>query len=347
MFKAKPKTFLGIDIGNYSIRVIEIEKKGNSFELKNYGENLNVASKNSPFVSFEENSFSLSSEKIANIIQDICQQAEIETKDVNFTIPDFYTFFTSLKLPIMEKSELSQAIEYEIKPYIPLSTSEITLDWTITQGTPGKTPLDVLVAAVPNDVVAQYQEIAKLAKLNPNFLEPEVFALARILKYQNEKDALGLIDIGIKSTTCSIIEDGILKTSHSFNIGGDEMTNALARSLFLEYNEAERVKREKGVLESASKDVLLPIIDSIIQENKKVFRDYYTDKGKELKKIFLAGGSIEMPGLQEYFTNQMKKEVQIINPFVNIAFPNILKEELKKRSPFYAIALGVALKGFE
>ncbi|MDD5606330.1 MAG: type IV pilus assembly protein PilM [Candidatus Pacebacteria bacterium] len=345
MFKTRPKSFLGIDIGNYSIRIIELEKKGNGFELKNYGESVNIPENG--FGSFERNSFSLLNERVANTIKDICEQAGIETKNVNFTIPDFYTFFTSINLPLMDKTELVQAIEYEVRPYIPLPISEITLDWNIIEGIVGKTPLNVLVAAVPNDVVAQYKEIAKLSDLNPNFLEPEVFSLARTLKKESEESVLGLVDIGIKSTTCTIIDKGLLKTSHSFNIGGSEITEALARSLNLKYNEAEEIKKEKGITESPSKDIILPLIDSIIEENKKVFRNYYAEKGQEIKKIILAGGSMEMPGLQEYLKDKLKKEISIINPFVNITFPDVLKQELKKRGPFYAIALGAALKGFE
>lgn len=345
MFKSKPKSFLGIDIGSYSIRVIEIGKKGRSFELKNYGESISTPTKDKSLVSFENNSFSLSDEEIAKKIKGICEEAEIKTKNVNFTIPDFYTFFTIIDLPKMEKRELDQAIEYEVRPYIPLAINEITLDWNIIEGKVGKTPLKILVAAIPNDVISQYKEIAKSANLTINFLEPEVFSLTRTLK--QEKEIIGLVDIGIKSTTCSIVEKGLLKTSHSFNVGGNEFTLALARSLKVSYNEAEEIKREKGIEDSSNREILLPLIDSIVEEIKMVLRNYYEDKGQEVKKIVLAGGLIKMPGLKEYLEEKLKKQIVSVNPFAGISYPDILKEELKKRGPFYAIATGAALKGFE
>ncbi len=347
MFKAKPKTFLGIDIGNYSIRVIEAERNGSDFELKNYGEVINLPVESKPFGTFEQKSFSFSNEEVAKTIKEVCKKAGIQTKDVNFTIPDFYTFFISIKLPAMNKSEIIQAIGYEVRPYIPLPISEITLDWNVIEGTIGKTDLKVLVVAIPNDVVLQYKEIASLSGLDAKFLEPEVFSLARTLKKESQEKLIGLIDVGIKSTTCSIVDKGLLKTSHSFNIGGDEMTKVLARSLNVEYNKAEEIKKEKGLTGLSTKNSLIPLVDSITEEVKKVFRNYYFEKGQKIEKVVLAGGSIEMPGFKDYLGSQLKKEISIIEPFFGVSYPDILKNELKKRGPFYAIALGAALKGFE
>ncbi len=343
MFKSRSKSFLGIDIGNYSIKIIEIEKKGNSIELNNYGESFSET----PFGPFQKKSFSFSNEEVAERIKTTCQEAEIKTKKVNFAIPDFYTFFTSIDLPLMGKTELPQAIEYEIRPHVPLPISEVTLDWNVIEGTVGKTPLKILVAAVSNDIVEQYKEIAKLSGLTPELLEPEVFSLARLLRKESEKETVGLVEIGIKSTTCTIVEKGLVKTSHSFSVGGNELTEALTRSLNINYNEGERIKREKGLTESPNREALLPLVDSIIEEIKKVFRNYYSEKGREVERVVLAGGSIAMPGLKDYLSEKTKKKMEIIDPFAEIVYPDILKQELKKRGPFYAISLGVALKGFE
>ncbi len=66
-----------------------------------------------------------------------------------------------------------------------------------------------------------------------------------------------------------------------------------------------------------------------------------------MEKIVLAGGTALMPGLKEYFSEELKKEVEIANPFSNIIFPPILTETLKEMGPAYAIAVGLAMKGLE
>lgn len=308
-------------------------------------------------MTFEKDTLLLSNKDVARAIQAILMEAGVKTKEVNFSIPDFCSFLTSFKLPAMSKAEVPQAVKYEVRPYIPLPLADVALDWSIIEGEVSKTPLKVLVAAIPNDIINQYQEIANLANLKLRILESEVFALVRALAKRNEKEkkVIGLIDIGARSTTCSILEQGILKTSYSFNIAGNELTEIVAKSLNIDYNKAEEMKRKQGLLfedelEESQKNIrkiLLPLIDSILEEIKKVFRDFYRSEGKEVGKIILAGGLTSMPGLKEYFSTELKKEINIADPFIDIACPPILMKVLKEIGPSYAISVGLALKGLE
>lgn len=382
IFRRHPKKFLGIDIGTSSIRVVEVGKKGQTLQLENYGEIKTPFIKKRPFRIFEKNILSLSERDTAQAIRSINLEAGIQTKDANFSVPDFCSFFTTLELPSMSKEKIFQAIRYQIRPYIPLPLSEVTLDWTITEGEISKTPLKVLVVAIPNHDIEQYKTIAHFANLTLRFLEPEVFALARSSikppafpkkgggKDKTKEKIIGLIDIGARSTTCSIAEKGVLEISHSFNIGGNDLTEAIAKSLNIGYNKAEAIKRKYGLSQSnnfakgkipAERDltglvfkkekdvrrILAPLVDLILEEIKKTFRDFYQVEGEEIEKIILAGGTVLLPGLKEYFLAGLKKEVIITEPFSDILYPAILKQTLAKLGPSYAISVGLALKGFE
>ncbi len=370
LFKIRPKEFLGVDIGTSFLRVVEIERKGQVHQLKNYGEIGTSVFDQKSFRVFQKNTLTLSNKQVGNAIRAICKEAGIQTKEVNFSIPDFCSFFTSFELPIMGKDEISQAVQYHVRPYIPLPLAEVTLDWLIAEGNPSKTPLKILVVAIPNDVINQYKDIADLASLKLKILEPEVFALARSsVKNEKAEKIIGLVDIGARSTTCSILEKGIVKTSYSFNIAGNQLAEIIANSLNINYNEAEEMKRRYGLLSEFKKPslselkkslpqpvdnggqnirkVLVPSVDSILEEIKKVFRGFYRREGKETEKIILSGGLISMPGLKEYFSAELKKEVVVAEPFLGIACPSILSGVLKKMGPSYAIAVGLALKGFE
>jgi len=357
LFKIRPKKFLGIDIGTSSIKIVEMGRRGQARKLENYGEVATSSLKKRPFRFFRKNTLSLSNKDVARTIQAICKEAGIQTKEVSFSIPDFCSFFTSFELPVMSKEEIPEAVKYEVRPYIPLPLDEITLDWLITEGEVSKTPIGILVVAIPNEVIVQYQEIAHLSGLKLRTLEPEVFALgSSSVKDKNKEKIVGLIDIGARSTTCSILEKGVFKASHSFNIAGNELTDAVARSLNIDYNKAEELKKKQGLLfsdnksEETKKDVrkiLVPLVDSILEEIKKVFRNFYQKEGKEIEKIILAGGLALMPGLKEYFSTELKKEISIADPFLNISCPAVLGDVLKEIGPTYAVAVGVALKGLE
>ncbi|GAI55534.1 unnamed protein product, partial [marine sediment metagenome] len=51
--------------------------------------------------------------------------------------------------------------------------------------------------------------------------------------------------------------------------------------------------------------------------------------------------------LKEYFSTELKKEQNIVDPFLNIGCPTILTKALKEIGPNYAIATGLAMKGLE
>jgi len=356
IFSFRSRSFLGIDVGTSAIRLVELSRRKSVFSLTNYGEvHSSALLKNKPFRIFYKNSVALSNKEVAQAISSIVEEAGIQTKEVSFSVPDFASFFTSFEIPAMDEDEIPQAIQYEVRPYVPLPVDEVTLDWVVIAGQPSSTPLKVLVVAVPNDVVAQYQEIAQMAGLELKTLESEVFALARAAnKYIEKKDdakkVIGLLDLGARSTTCSIIEKGVLKSSHSFHVGGNELTEIVAKSLNIDYNRSEELKLEIGLIPQGKKDlrsVLAPLIDSILGEAKEVFRVFFMEEGREVEKVILSGGVSMTPGFKEYCAASFKKPVVALSPFLNINHPKVLEKNLQKMNPFYAIAVGLALKGLE
>jgi len=160
-----------------------------------------------------------------------------------------------------------------------------------------------------------------------------------------------------RSTTCSIIDKKVLKTSHSFDIGGNELTDRISKALSVDHKIASDFKKKYGIstreglgltIQQNIKDILLPLIDIIIREVEKIFINFQQTEGKEVQKIIIAGGTALAPGLKEYFQDYFKKaEVQIANPFSDIFCPPILENTLKEMGPAYSIAVGMALRGLE
>lgn len=355
LFKILPKSFLGIDVGTSAIKLVELEKIGGRLKLANYGELKPDVLYKKQFRTFEKNVLLLSTQDIARGIMAIMEEAKIKTRQAVFSIPDFSTFYTNFDLPPMTKEEIPNAVAFAARQYIPLSLSEVTLDWSIIrQESVGgrETRLKILLVAVPNEIVSQYEEIARLAKLAPPTLEAEVYGLARSL-VKKDKKAVILIDIGAQSTTVSVVDNGVLKTSHSFDVSGNEFTGVLAKGLSISYEEADEMKRKYGLSsseETGGKNVVMalaPLIDTILTETRKVIHGFYQTEGKDVSKIILAGGAALLPKLKEYFSTELKKEVEIANPFAEIFYPPILGETLREMGPSYSVVVGMALRGLE
>lgn len=345
-----PKKFLGIDIGTSLIKITEISRFGHRRKLENYGCLYSKVLYEKAFRTFEKNTLFLSSDDISRAIRAIIKEAKIKSHQAAFSIPDFSTFFTNFELPSMSQEELKQAIRFEARQHVPLPLNEVTLDWQIIEGRPSKERkenIKILLVAVPNEVINQYREIARLAKLELVALEAEVFSLIRALTDKDEKGPISIIDIGAQSTTCNIVEKKVLKLSHSFDMSGNELTKVISKGLNIDYLAAENLKEEKGLRDEETKQILLPLVDVILKEIEKIFHNFYLKEGKEIQKIKIAGGAALIPGLKEYFAQNFKVEVEIANPFTDLFYPPILEKKLKEIGPGYAVSVGVALRGLE
>ena len=353
-FKITPKGFLGIDIGTSAIKIVEMSRAGKRKKLDNYGEMKAEALYEKPFRTFEKSTLSFSNRDVVRALSAVLKEAGFKTNKAFFSIPDFSTFFTTISLPAMTDEEIPQAVNYEAPQHIPLPLQSVTLDWQIVEREAGASlnteTIKILLVAVPKDVVQQYQQIADAVGLELLSMEAEVFSLSRALVGEAEKNqTISLVDIGARSTTINIIDNGILRVSHSFDTSGSDFTTVVAKGLNKDYEEAELLKKKQGLLSegNGSKEAMLPLIDLIIEEVKKIFSSFFQAEGKEVRRVLLAGGSAFMPGIIDYFMKNLSKPTEIANPFTNIYYPPILEDTLKEIGPSYAIAVGAALRGLE
>lgn len=370
-FRPKSRSCLGVDIGTSSIKIIELSHWRKRNKLENYGEiPLDVFSREI-LKNPAGGEFGLSDTKISRAILAILNEAKITAKRAVFTLPDYTSFFTWFELPPMKEEEVPNAVKYEARRHIPFPLSEVTLDWQVIEkkvSDKKEAVLKILLVSVPNEVINQYKRIASLVNLEVLGIEAEVFGLSRALIKrdrvypQEESPVVAIVDIGSQSTTVSIVEGGVLKRSHSFDIAGNEFTMLLTKSLNKDFKTAEELKQKYGLLEtppegegildekatpSSIRKVLLPLVDLVLTEIEKICQNFYQTERKNVQKIILAGGSAFIPGLRDYFSEHLGKPLELADPFADIFYPPILNETLKEMGPSYAIAVGAALRGLE
>ncbi len=353
LFRMFSKTYLGIDIGSFSIKIVELSRFGRKTRIENYIQFRVPSQGDSLFRIFGEQNLLLLSDKMAEILNSLLKKAGIREKKAFLSIPDFSTFFTTFELPPMTMSEIPKAVEFEARHHIPFPLSEVTFDWQTIKAKEelgGRKSHKVLLVAVPNKVLQQYQRMATLSNIQLKGLEAETFALMRSSVGEMEKeDPICLVDIGYTSTTISIAENGLLRQSYSFDISANSLTRALVNSLKMNWQEAEKTKQKFG-LDPKNHPVFLalrPQINSISKEIERVCQNFYQTEGRKVEDIIFAGGAACLPGLKEYFKVFLKKDIKIANPFhsSNISYPPLLEGRLKEVGPSFAIALGLALRG--
>jgi type IV pilus assembly protein PilM len=124
LFGDNKASFLGVDLGNAGIKIVELQNQNNRPHLLTYG--LADLSVNAANVSAEQ-----TEEEVVELIKQICLKAKTVSKQAISSLPSFSVFSSVITLPEMKKSELDKAIVWEAKKFLPMAVEEMNLDWKI------------------------------------------------------------------------------------------------------------------------------------------------------------------------------------------------------------------------
>jgi type IV pilus assembly protein PilM len=362
----KPKSQLGIDIGTAAIKIVELSQNKGRFVLENYatyelkshgtGENAgaNLMDKND--------------EELTQAVKDLIARSGVKSRDVVMAISSFATFATVIKMPYLNEEELAKSIPFEARKYIPLPLDQVVLDWSIIgvvdekkerapkeeaspQGTgtvkpATNTSVEVFLAAVPKDETSRYQSIAKGAGLNLVALELENSSLIRGL-LGNDLSPTAIVNAGGRSTSILISHKGYERLSHNYEIGGFEMTKAIAGALNVSLDEAESLKRKYGLTDSPEnkgKEAMQSLVDMMLFETKKTISGYEDSHKVKVPRVVMIGGLANMPGLADYFKQRLERDVLVGNVFARVVHPPELAPIIATLSNTFAIAVGAAMR---
>lgn len=351
------KKFLGIDIGTSAVRLVELEQQGDNLKLANYGEVQTEIVQGEALRITKKAMAIFSVEEIAMIIRAIMAETKIRTRQCAFSIPDYSTFFTSFTLPPMTEKELPDAVMFEARQHIPLPLESVAVDWQLVGGGFDEPQdLQIVMAAIPNEIIQQYKLIAANAKLEVVALEAEVFGLLRSLVPKTENQPVCLVDIGAQSTVCSIVENGVVKSSYSFDVAGNYILEESMKGLSLDPDAEREIRERYGLkffprvredMRTRAMDVLFSSFGAILKEIQTMLATYVRHENKDVAKIIITGGTALIPGIKDHFSNFFSRAVEIADPFTEIIYPPALTEELRAVGPLYAVAVGMAQRGFD
>ena len=334
---------VGIDIGSKTIKIVELEKSGNTFSLSASG----VVAVNSVPVDkmVDEKEFA----SLGAIIKKLHHEAGITNHEVNISIPESLSFTRVIKFPMLTDSEIASAVKWESEQYIPIPVTEAIIQHTILEKKENANPPEVLVllVAAPRAVVEKYVRIVQLAGLTPVSVETELIALTRALA-PLDKTVL-IVDLGAASTDIAIAKKGLLSFSRSIPIAGEAFTRALSQGLGVNAQQAEEYKKTYGLnsteLEGKVKSALSPIINMVTDEIKKAIHFYQAEeKGEAPTTIMISGGTSGMPEIISTLSSLMGIEVISANSFSKVQVEPQTAKKLASFSPLYGVSVGLALK---
>lgn len=345
-FAFGPASFVGIDIGSDAVKVVQLRKERERAILETYGE-LKTGRYFQKEPSAGGGFLSHSDQILAEILGDVLRESNVTTRRAVFGIPATSSFVILINFPLMGPDEIQTAIQFEAKKYIPIPVSEVAMDWQILETNEDEKRLEVLLVAVPREVVSKCERLAKLLSLDLVAAEIESFSLVRSLLGQ-DRGASAIMHWGAAVTTVIIAVRRSIRASHNFGHGSREITNALAQSLGISRERAETLKKETGLSEKPEDReavaVISPIVDSTLLDLERVMVNYNRGAGRKVEKIILTGGGAGLAGLAGHVAKRFGLETVLGNPFSRTVFPAFLQPVLKDIAPDFAVAVGLALR---
>ena len=336
----------GIDIGTSSIKIAQVAREGGTIRL------VAAAAIPTPQAGIRAESVTdLAS--LTEAVKKIISDAKITSRHVACSVSESNVHVEVLQMPPMSESELSSAVVWEAEQVIPFQVSEAEISWQVipvTDQTKANTQ-QVLLTAAPKRQVEKYVNVLNQAGLTPEIIEPESVATARALaKFPSGLGAI--IDLGASGTSISVVLNGCVVVSRSLPTGGNAISRALSSYLNLELNQAEEYKRAYGLeenqLEGKVRQAIIPVIDVISNETRKVIEFYQSkNENRRISSIVLTGGGAGLPELVPYLAKNLGAEIVIGDPFVDISKDERMASALTGFGPLYGVAVGLALREVE
>ncbi|MEP6946517.1 MAG: type IV pilus assembly protein PilM [Acidobacteriota bacterium] len=349
MLFGKKKTVAGLDIGSSSIKMVELEGKANNLSLVSLGfENL-------PSDTIIDGQI-MELNVVSDVIQSVCNNHQVTATQVVTGVSGHSVIIKNIVLPHMSREELEESIDWHAEEHIPYDLADVSLDYQVTAETADSTM--VLIAACKRERIDNIKQAIQLAGKTAVIIDVDTFALQNCYEANylpTDADVVTLLNIGASTMNVNIVKGTRSLFTRDITVGGSQFTDVLQRSLGLNFQQAEAVKRgvhdaAEGIEEKSIEPLMNNVTEIVAMEIQKTF-DFYRatteDNDTIVQKILISGGGSKLAGLAQELSQRLELPVEVLDPFRNIKIDTkkFDPEYLNEIVPEMAVAVGLAMRG--
>lgn len=327
----KDKNIVTLDIGGQSIKVLELEKTPQEWQIVDY---------------FEKQIPSREDKNRDEIIPELLKEIPIlnqsKNKRVIGVLPRHLFSVKYITLPSENYNEIARMIPFEAEKVFPFSLAKFELGFAVQKILPDKNAA-ILLAAVNKTFIEKLLNQLEKANLVIERIGLSSLALARAYLAQKKENA-ALINLGEAAAEIDIIYEGSMAFTRSFPIAGKHLSQALMNDLNLTGEEAEKLKLEGAW----PKEKSLPSVEDwhkrLILEIKRTIEAFLKDYPQaDLSEIILSGGGYKLSALKDFIHSKVNLRTSFF-PFEKISISEGIKKKFLGESHLFPIALGLGLE---
>ena len=338
--------FFALDIGTNAIRVLQLKRSGNGWNLEHYG----YAPIDSRLTGSDSEE---ARRKVSEVIMTAVGQSGIKSKNVVIGLPSNKTFTTVIDVPMASEAELKSTMKYQIDQYIPMAIDEAKVDWALLGNSlRAQNQQEVLLSSVAKSYSEARLEMVEALGLNVVAAEPDPLAMVRALTVPGAQGGVLQLDMGEASTDIAIVFGDSPRLIRTIPTGISSLVKSTVTNLNVQDDQARQFILKFGLapdrLEGQVLRALESTLDNFAAEVTKSIKFFETRyPNVVISGAMIAGFAAAIPQFDQYLAGKIGKQVVLANPWQGI---NMSSEDQRQLGPVateFSTVIGLAKRGVE
>ena len=304
---------IGLDIGSYSIKAVEIVNTFKSYEISNFYENVipQVEELDPDIV-------------IPACMEQLFRENNLKADRIITAMPGQYISSRIMAFNFSDPRKVAAAVLSEIEDIVPFNMDDMIVDHQILGSMNNKTA--ALVVMTRKNFLRAFLEHLQRIHIDPKLVDVDSLAFYNLSSYMDSDPTkcIGMIDVGHEKTSVCIVQGGVLRMFRSINLGGRYLSEFLARDLETDFTEAQRAKHrisrlicdaDAGLdLEGTDKivaDRMTLASNAIVKELGRTLYAFKTWEKSPVTQLYLSGGTSRIKNFDLYLQEQLEVPVSL------------------------------------
>lgn len=347
---------VGIDVGRYSVKVVEVLTSNRLYEVTNAREY--------KILNPETNDQEID---ILQTLNQISKDFDTDSARVVCSVRQQYISSRKLFFPFKERIKIQKSLAFELEDDIPLSIDKTVFDSKIIKF--HESSAEVLAMACVADEIERTIELFGRGHIDPDVITPEYAAFANLyerwylppdeVKDEDievtriaEPDKL-IVHIGHSKTFVGVVSQRHLIWGRSVMWGAEKIASSISQSFQVPFMTALEMMPTKAFIlltsSGANKDQIKmsqsvsSAFEPLMQAIRLTIMMANTEYNANIQQIDILGGAGEIKNMGPFFTQELEKPANVVNPMEGRADQPI--RNYQQLSDVFLVALGLAIEG--
>jgi type IV pilus assembly protein PilM len=261
------------------------------------------------------------------------KEHRIKGREILLSISGQSVFMRFVKLPPVDPAQVEQVVKFEAQQNVPFPIDEVTWDYQMMPTRTSGNEAEAVIVAIKKEVIEAEVDAVERVGVKIRQVDVAPFALLNAFRYSEPQtdDCTLIIDMGARSTNLVFVEKNSFWI-RNVPIAGNQISQSICNEMQEPFTAAETLKKGKGFVslggvyadpDDADAARISKLIRSTMTRlhvdiNRSIAYYRTTLNGAPPKRVFLTGGSSQLPYLDLFIADKLSLPVTYFNPLRNV-----------------------------